>query len=77
MKKIMFLYHVKEREYSIIQMIEEQIKGNYSNVVIQSGEFYSAIMDTIQFGPDIIVTIPPRDFYASNYLTVLKIITVQ
>lgn len=75
MKKIMFLYHVKEREYTIIEMIEKQIKSNYSNAVIRSGEFYSSIMDTIQFGPDIIVTIPPRDFYSSNYLTILKIIT--
>ena len=75
MKKIMFLYHIKEREYNIIEMIEEEIKSNYPDVIIQSGEFYSSIMDTIQFRPHIIVTIPPRDYHSSNYLTMLKIIT--
>lgn len=75
MKKIMFLYHVKEREYEIISFISQQIRKNNHNVEIRSGEFYASILETIQFMPDVIVTIPPRDYYSSNDLTMLKIIT--
>lgn len=75
MKKIMFLYHVKEREHEIICIIAQQIRRNCSNVEIRSGEFYNSILETIQFRPDVIVSIPPRDCYSSNYLTMLKIIT--
>ncbi len=75
MKKIMFLYHVKERELAIISFISQQITENVANVEIRSGEFYSSILETIQFDPDVIVSIPPRDCYSSNYLTVLKMIT--
>lgn len=71
----MFLYHVKEREYEIISLISQQIRRICSNVEIRSGELYSSILETIQFMPDVIVSIPPRDFYASNYLTVLKVVT--
>lgn len=75
MKKIMFLYHVKEREYRIIDLIAQQLKEEYGNVEIRIGEFYSSIFDTIRFMPDVIVTMPPRDDSSSNYLTVLKVIT--
>lgn len=75
MKKIMFLYHVKEREYGIISMIEQQIKEIMPHIEIDNGRFHSSIWKTVQFMPDIIVSIPPRDANASNYLTVLKMIT--
>lgn len=71
----MFLYHVKEREYEIISLISQQIRKICPGAEIRSGEFYSSILETIHFMPDVIVSIPPRDFYASNYLTVLKIVT--
>ncbi|MCH5256108.1 MAG: hypothetical protein J1D87_02400 [Lachnospiraceae bacterium] len=75
MKKIMFLYHIKAREYEILNIIEKQIKEYDNNVEIKKGAIYASIFDTIQFMPDIIVSIPPRDYYGSNYLTLLKIIT--
>lgn len=75
LKKIMFLYHVKEREYEIISLISQQISRICSDVEIRSGELYSSVLETIQFMPDVIVSIPPRDFNASNYLTVLKVVT--
>lgn len=75
MKKIMFLYHVKEREYQIIEMIKEQILTYSKDVDVRAGEFYKSIRDTIDFDPDIIVSIPPRDHYSSNYLSMLKFVT--
>lgn len=75
MKKIMFLYHVEERECQIIEMIKSQLFGYSENLDIRIGEFYSSIKDAIDFRPDVIVSIPPRDCYSSNYLTVLKLLT--
>lgn len=75
MKKIMFLYHVKEREYQIIELIKSQIRHISRNVDIRTEEFYHGIKSTIDFKPDIIVSIPPRDCYSSNYLTILKLLT--
>lgn len=75
MKKIMFLYHVEEREYQIIEMIKSQLFSYSEKLDIRVGEFYHSIKDTIDFKPDVIVSIPPRDCYSSNYLTVLKLLT--
>lgn len=75
MKKIMFLYHVKEREYQIIEMIKSQLFSYSINLDIRIGEFYHSIKEAIDFKPDVIVSIPPRDCYSSNYLTVLKLLT--
>lgn len=75
MKKIMFLYHVREREYEIIKMIAEQIKQVEVDTEIRIEKFYQGIWNGVLYMPDVIVTIPPRDVWSSNYLTVLKIIT--
>ncbi len=77
MKKIMFLYHIREREYWILSMIREQIEkcAGQDDVDIKIAEFYSSMKTVIEFMPDVIVSIPPRDSYSSNYLTVLKLIT--
>lgn len=75
MKKIMFLFHSKEREYGIIMMIKEQIQAIEPTCEIRIGEFYSSITETIEFMPNVIVSIPPRDVFSSNYLTMLKLFT--
>lgn len=75
MKRIMFLYHIKEREYEIIKLIENEIKRSEMHVEIKIEEFCSCIMDVIRFMPDVIVSIPPTGVLASNYLTILKITT--
>lgn len=75
MKKIMFLYHVKEREFEIIEMIVRQIKKKDPRVEIKIEEFYRGVCASVLYMPDVIVTIPPRDIWSSNYLTILKAIT--
>lgn len=75
MKKIYFLYHIKERELQIINFIEEYIYRRYGKCIIKKGEFYNKISDVILFNPDIIVTIPLRDEYSANYINVVKILT--
>ncbi|MCX4339213.1 MAG: hypothetical protein OSJ72_06165 [Lachnospiraceae bacterium] len=75
MKKIMFLYHVKEREYEIIERIKLQILSYSNDVEIRIGEFYASIKNVIEFRPDVVVSIPPRDCYSSNYLTMIKLLT--
>ena len=75
MKKIFFLYHVRERELKILNYIEECIYKKYRKCIIKKGGFYSSIADVIAFKPDIIVSIPPRDDYSANYLTVFKLLT--
>ena len=47
MKKIMFLYHVEEREYQIIEMIKSQLFSYSEKLDIRVGEFYHSIKDTI------------------------------
>ena len=75
MKKIMFLYHVKEREYEIIERIRLQILSCSDDVEIKIEEFYASIKVVVEFQPDVIVSIPPRDCYSSNYLTMMKLLT--
>lgn len=75
MKKIMFLYHIKEREYEIIERIRLQILSYSDDVEIRIGEFYASIKDVIEFQPDVVVSMPPRDCYSSNYLTMIKLLT--
>lgn len=75
MKKIIFLYHVKEREYDILCMLEQQICQMNPNVQIRKEEFYSSFKTVIDFMPHVIVTIPPRDESSAGYLHALKIIT--
>lgn len=75
MKKIIFLYHVKEREYQIIEMIKSQILISLPCADIRIGEFYKSVEDVADFNPDVIVSIPPRDCYSANYLTTLKLLT--
>ena len=74
-RQALFLYHVKEREYRINQMMAECMRqtGIVDEIIIE--EFYYACYNMFNYKPDIIVTFLPRDNYGASFLSVVKFLT--
>lgn len=51
------------------------MKTRCKDIIMKEGEFYSSIQDVLDFRPNVIITIPPRDYNSSNTLTIMKILT--
>ncbi len=73
--KICIFYHVPERELDSCLMIADEIRKLRPNVKISIQEFSKGIIFSLIHKPDIILTIPPRDKYASTQLTIVKRVT--
>ncbi len=69
---IYILYHIKERELAICEMIKEEILKQNKNVNVEIRNFHSIWQEIWDFLPNIILTIPPRDQQASNRLMIAK-----
>lgn len=75
MKKILFLYHMEERELLQIKYICKEIQKIDSTAQVEYRQFTGGCEYALQFMPDIIVTIPPRTELNSDLLTNVKLIT--
>ena len=69
---IYILYHIKERELAICEMIKEEILKQNKSVNVRIRNFHSIWEEIWDFLPNIILTIPPRDQQASNHLMLAK-----
>ena len=70
--KIYILYHIKEREFIISEMIKEEILKLNKNADVRIRNFDDVREEVWDFCPNVILTIPPRNYWVSNWLMMVK-----
>lgn len=63
---------MKEREFVISEMIKEEILRMDKNADVRIRNFDHVREEVWEFCPNIILTIPPRNYWVSNWLTMVK-----
>lgn len=72
LKQVLFLYHVKEREIIINQMMAECLQKQEIAEEIIIENFENVYINAYKYSPNMIVTFLPRTSRASDFLTLMK-----
>lgn len=72
--QILILYHVKEREEIISEILANHIRTRKLANEVIVGEFYAVCQAMYKYAPDVVVSIMPRDKYSADYLTLMKFV---